>query len=109
MTNSHSQKFSGLVNAKAVGVTADVKRGVVLSLKTKKASQPKNAFTKAILKKGAAPTLATIKGSLINGNTPDYRADLTKVTQSSCPCNAAFFYVIFICDLLLDAIWMKWN
>ena len=87
MTNSHSQKFSGLVNAKAVGVTADIKRGVVLSLKTKKASQPKNSFTKITLNKGARPTLAAIKGSLINGNSPDYRADLTKVKFR---CNLCF-------------------
>ena len=98
LTGQHSQKFSGVVNRKAVGITADPKRGVILSLKTKKSNQPKNAFTAVVLNKGARPTLAAIKGALVNGNKPDYRADLTKVLSLFviyllCFCFLMFFLV----------------
>jgi len=77
LKNINSKRYNGLVNPKAVGVTAGAgNKGFVLSTKrTKNGNRPAKSVVSTTMKAGAGRSLQKMKASLIKQR---YRKDLTK-------------------------------
>jgi large subunit ribosomal protein L28e len=77
LTNLNSFKYSGLANAKCIGVAAAAdKKGVVLSVKTKSTKPAKSIAASKIHASGVRRVAKTIKAITEKRH---YRADLQKV------------------------------
>jgi len=77
LTNKNAMRYNGLVNAKAVGVTAAADgKGFVLSTKrARKANRPGASINAITMKAGPGRSLQKIRGVL---QKQRYRKDLTK-------------------------------
>eukprot|EP01094_Clydonella_sp_ATCC50884_P026175 TRINITY_DN709_c0_g2_i2.p1 TRINITY_DN709_c0_g2~~TRINITY_DN709_c0_g2_i2.p1 ORF type:complete len:123 (-),score=46.35 TRINITY_DN709_c0_g2_i2:47-415(-) len=88
LRNLHTPRFSGLTNAKTVGVNPSGKGIAFTMTSAKNQTKPKKATTTQVLNKGIRRTNKTIKKSLAARN---YRHDLvraaleraTKINKSS--------------------------
>jgi len=77
LTNRNAQRYNGLVNSKAVGVSAAAdNKGFVLTTKRSKCgNKPNKALVATTMKAGARRSLRSVKSVLVKGR---YRKDLTK-------------------------------
>jgi large subunit ribosomal protein L28e len=77
LTNLNSQRYSGLVNAKAVGITAgpDNKGFVLTTKRAKTGHRPSKSLVKITMKAGPRRSLHKVKGALLKQR---YRKDLSK-------------------------------
>merc|ERR1712066_577506 len=77
LTNRNSQRYNGLVNSKAVGVSAaaDNKGFVLTTRRSKNAFKPGKSMVNTTTKAGARRSLHKVKAVL---NKQRYRKDLTK-------------------------------
>merc|ERR1712059_177734 len=80
LTNRNSYRYNGLVQAKAVGVSAarDDKGFVVTTKRCKAAHKPGKSLVHTTMKAGLGRSLHMTKGSLIKQR---YRKDLTKAAM----------------------------
>merc|ERR1712110_341360 len=77
LTNKNAQRYNGLVNSKAVGVSAaaDNKGFVLTTKRSKNAFKPGKSMVNTTMKAGARRSLHKVKAVL---NKQRYRKDLTK-------------------------------
>jgi len=77
LTNKHSQRYTGLVNQKAVGITAgpENKGFTVIVKKAKKGYAPASSKIKVTMKAGARRSLHKLKSMIVKQR---YRKDLTQ-------------------------------
>ena len=75
VTNQHSQRYTGLVNTKAIGITAGPEnKGFTVTIKkSKKAHRPGNGKTTVHMKAGARRSLHKLKALIVKQR---YRKDL---------------------------------
>merc|ERR1712008_594525 len=80
LTNRNAMRYNGLVNAKAVGITAaaDNKGFVVTTKRCKAAHKPCKATVSITMKAGLGRSLHKTKGAL---NKQRYRKDLSKAAM----------------------------
>nr|ALS04775.1 60S ribosomal protein L28 [Pseudodiaptomus poplesia]ALS04882.1 60S ribosomal protein L28 [Pseudodiaptomus poplesia] len=80
LTSLNSQRYNGLVNKKAVGITpaADSKGFVLLTKKVKAANKPSKNIVKVTMKAGPRRSLHKVKSTLMKQR---YRKDLTKAAM----------------------------
>lgn len=77
LTNKHSQRYTGLVNRKAIGITAgpDNKGFTVVLKKAKKGHMPSASKDNVTMKAGARRSLHKLKSMIVKQR---YRKDLTQ-------------------------------
>merc|ERR1711874_240969 len=77
LTNRNAQRYNGLVNAKAVGISAaaDNKGFVLTTKKASKGNKPGKGLVATTMKAGPRRSLHSVKAVLVKGR---YRKDLTK-------------------------------
>jgi large subunit ribosomal protein L28e len=77
LTNKNSQRYNGLVNSKAVGISAaaDNKGFVLTTKRSKNGNKPSKSVVATTMKAGPRRSLQNVKAVLVKGR---YRKDLTK-------------------------------
>merc|ERR1711874_536823 len=77
LTNRNTQRHNGLVNSKAVGIsaTADNKGFVLTTKRAKSGNKPNKALVATTMTAGARRSLHSVKAVMVKGR---YRKDLTK-------------------------------